>query len=111
MDYNNRKFRAIVNSEGGEVDRDLIFHYRQHANILTCAYSGGNIVEGHLIGLVDQEGNIDMRYHQINTRGELRTGICHSKPCLLDNGKIQLHEEWEWVSGMEGRGVSVLEEV
>ncbi|WP_236973730.1 hypothetical protein [Membranihabitans maritimus] len=111
MNYNNRKFRPLKNSKNGEVSEDLIFHYSQEGNILTCKYSGANILAGHLIGLVDPRGNIDMRYHQVNKHGEIKTGICHSKPVVLANGKIQLLEDWEWTSGGKGKGTSVLEEL
>jgi hypothetical protein len=111
MNYNNKKFRPISNSENGEVSDDMIFHYRQNGNILSCNYHGENIIKGHLIGLVDDRGNIDMRYHQINKNGELMTGTCQSKPEVLKNGKIKLLEEWQWTSGDKSKGNSVLEEI
>jgi len=39
-----------------------------------------------------------MRYHQVNKNGELLTGVCNSKPVLTSNGKLQLHECWQWTS-------------
>jgi hypothetical protein len=53
----------------------MVFEYKQVGNILTSEYSGGQIVKGQLIELVDKDGNIDMRYHQINDKGELLIGI------------------------------------
>ena len=111
MNYHNKKFRAISNTENGEVSGDMVFHYKQSENILTCEYQGGEIVKGHLIGLVDKKGNIDMRYHQVNRKGELLTGICHSKPEMMEKGKIRLIENWQWTSGDKSVGNSVLEEV
>ncbi|MCH7397797.1 n-acetylglutamate synthase [Belliella sp. DSM 107340] len=111
INYHNKKFRAISNSPNGEVSSQMIFHYQQHGNVLTCAYSGGEIIKGHLIGLVDDKGNIDMRYHQVNAKGNLMTGTCKSTPELLENGKIRLHEKWAWTSGDCSHGESVLEEV
>ena len=111
MNYNNRKFRPISNSENGEVSNDMIFHYQQTDNILTCTYHGENIISGHLIGLVDMNGTIEMNYHQVNLNGKLMTGICYSKPELLKNGKIRLHEKWEWTSGDKSKGNSILEEI
>ena len=111
MNYNNKKFRPIVNSENGETTGETIFTYKQVGNILTSEYKGGQIVKGHLIGLVDTHGNIEMRYHQINTKGELMTGKCTSTPEILSNGKIRLHETWQWTSGDKSKGTSVLEEV
>lgn len=111
INYNNKKFRPIQNSENGETSEETIFHYKQVGEILTSEYSGGQIRKGHLIGLVDENGNIEMRYHQVNTKGELMTGICVSKPEILENGKIRLHETWEWTSGDRSKGQSVLEEI
>ena len=110
IDYNNKVFRPVANTENGETSNETVFHYRQSGNVLTSAYSGGKIVQGHLIGLVDAAGNINMRYHQVNVHGELMTGICTSVPELLPNGKIRLHETWEWTSGDRSKGNSVLEE-
>jgi len=111
MNYNNRNFKPVSNSENAEVSSDTIFQYRQSGNILTCEYQGENILKGHLIGLVDKNGNIEMRYHQINRNGELMTGACHSKHEMMDNGKIRLIEEWQWTSGDKSKGNSILEEI
>jgi hypothetical protein len=64
-----------------------------------------------LIGLVDEEGKIEMRYQQINDRIELMTGICFSTPEVLSNGKISLHENWQWTSGDCLKATSVIEEI
>lgn len=111
IDYNNKKFRPVTNTENGDTDSETIFEYKQTGNILTSNYSGGKIVSGHLIGLVDGHGNIDMRYHHINVNGEIMTGICNSSSEILPNGKIRLHEKWQWTSDDFSEGESVLEEI
>jgi hypothetical protein len=111
MNYNNKKFRPVSNTENGETSSETIFEYKQEGNILTSTYSGGKIIKGHLIGLVDENGNIDMRYHQVNEKGELMTGICKSKPEIMENGKIRLHEKWQWTSNDNSKGNSILEEI
>jgi hypothetical protein len=111
MNYNNKTFRPVSNTENGETSEETIFVYKQTENILTSEYSGGKIIHGHLIGLVDADGNIDMRYHQINDKGEIMTGVCTSIPEILQNGKIRLHETWQWTSGDLSKGESVIEEV
>ena len=108
MNYHNRKFRPEATSSNGEVDLETVFHYQQSGNVLTCSYQGANIVRGQLIGLVDASGKIDMRYQQVNTAGELRTGQCESTPEALPNGKIHLHERWRWTSGNQTSGTSTL---
>ena len=111
MNYNDKKFRPISNTENGETSNETIFHYKQTGNVLTSEYSGGKIKLGHLIGLVDENGNIEMRYHQLNDKGELMTGVCKSKPEILENGKIRLHENWYWTSGDNSKGQSIIEEI
>ncbi len=111
MNYNGKKFSPVSNTDNGEVDAETIFHYQQNANILTCEYGGNAIVQGHLIGLVAEDGSIDMRYHQVNKAGVLMTGICKSIPEVLSDGRIRLHETWQWTSGDMSKGESVLEEV
>ena len=111
MYYNDKKFRPISNTENGETSNQTLFHYKQDGNMLTAHYSGGKIKYGHLIGLVDKSGNIEMRYHQVNDKDELMTGICISRPEILANGKIRLHESWEWTSGDKSTGKSIIEEL
>lgn len=111
MNYNNKSFKPVQTSENGETTNETIFNYRQTGVVLTAEYKGGKIVRGHLLGQVDAKGNIDMRYHQINTKGELMTGTCRSSPEVLSNGKIRLHEEWRWTSGDCSSGKSVIEEI
>jgi hypothetical protein len=111
MNYNNKKFKPVQNSENAETSGETIFEYKQSGNILTSEYYGGQIIKGHLIGLVDKEGNIEMRYHQINTKGDLMTGICFSNPEVTKTGKVRLYENWKWTSGDKSSGQSILEEI
>lgn len=110
INYNNKVFKPTSNTENGETSNETVFLYKQVGNIIASEYSGGKIIKGHLIGLVDEAGNINMRYHQVNEKGELMTGICKSLPEILSNGKIRLHENWEWTSGDMSKGNSVIEE-
>lgn len=111
MNYHGKQFRPISNSTNGEVSEDMIFSYFQDGDILTCQYSGSIISSGQLIGIVNQSGEINMRYQQVNRNGQLMTGICVSTPELMDNGKIRLHEKWQWTSGDLSKGESILEEI
>lgn len=111
INYDGKIFIPLSNSENGEVDLEMQFKYRQTGNLLTSDYVGKNIRLGHLIALVDENGCLDMRYHQVNDRGEITTGICKSTPEILSNGKIRLHEKWQWTSGDLSEGNSILEEL
>ncbi|MEL4307871.1 n-acetylglutamate synthase [Joostella sp. CR20] len=111
INYHNKSFRAVSNSENGQTSEETIFYYKQEGNILTAKYSGGAIKKGHLIGLVSEDGVIDMRYHQIDIEGNLRTGKCKSIPETLEDGSLRLHESWEWTSDDFSKGTSVIEEI
>ncbi|QCK15784.1 n-acetylglutamate synthase [Mangrovivirga cuniculi] len=111
INYDNKRFSPVNNTDNSETSEETIFHYFQQGTIVTAYYRGGNIKKGHLIGIVDSKGNIDMRYHQVNTNGQLMTGECKSTPEILNNGKIRLHEKWTWTSGDQSSGESVIEEI
>lgn len=111
INYDGKKFRAILNSENGEVSEDLIFEYRQIGDLLSCHYSGTQIRKGFLLGIVSPSGVIEMTYQQVNFQNELRTGKCISTPEVMKNGRICLHEVWEWTNGDLSSGYSLLEEI
>ncbi|MDP1814685.1 MAG: n-acetylglutamate synthase [Leadbetterella sp.] len=111
MNYNKKLFKAISNTQNGDTSSETIFEYIQNGNVLSSKYSGGKILVGHLIGIVNELGLINMRYHHINSEGELMTGICISNPEMLPNGKVRLHEKWRWTSGDCSEGESILEEI
>ena len=67
-------FRTIANTQNGEVSGDTVFYYQQQGFLVSATYSGGAILFGHLVGLVDAEGVMDIRYHHVNDKGELMTG-------------------------------------
>jgi len=111
INYNDKKFKAVQNTINGETSEETVFHYKQNGNIVSSDYSGGNIVKGHLVGIVSPNGEINMRYHQINIEGKLMTGTCKSTPEVLLNGKIRLHEEWQWTCNDRSKGKSIIEEL
>lgn len=111
INYNGKKFKAVINTANGETSEETIFLYNQKGNILTSEYSGGKIVKGHLLAIVEEDGSLNMRYHQINNKGQLMTGICKSTPEIMANGKIRLNEDWQWTSGDFSKGKSVIEEI
>jgi hypothetical protein len=110
IDYNNRVFRPVSTSANSETSAETVFHYKQQGNVISCEYRGGKISSGHLIGLVGENGNIEMRYHQVNDCNELLTGTCSSRPEILASGKIRLYEDWQWTCREGSKGQSILEE-
>lgn len=111
INYNERTFKAESNSEAGEVGSETLFHYRQQGEVVTATYSGGSIVDGHLIASVNDSGELDMRYHHVNIAGELKCGKCHSVPEVLNDGRLCMHETWQWLCDDMSSGQSILIEV
>lgn len=111
IDYNHRFFRGVSNSSGGDVDGDTVFHYRQKGDVVWATYEGGAVRFGTLTALILPDGRLDMRYQQIAASGVFKTGRCVSVPEVLPDGRISLHESWQWREGGEGLGHSGVEEI
>lgn len=111
INYDRRRFRSVSNSETGEVGAGTLFEYHQRDGVVWATYEGGAIRFGTLIATVDEDGVLDMRYHHVNAAGELMTGRCRSTPEVLPDGRLRLHERWQWTSGDGSSGESVIEEV
>ena len=79
--------------------------------MVTATYSGGNIRFGQIIGRVDPDGILEMRYQHLDRDGELMTGYCKTTPEILPSGKMRLHEKWRWTCGHRSTGRSILEEI
>lgn len=111
INYNERTFAAVSNSEGGEVSSETIFHYRQQGNVVWATYAGGEVAFGTLVAKALGDGSLDMRYSHVNLRGELMTGVCRSTPEVLPDKRLRLHERWRWTCGDFSEGESVVEEI
>lgn len=116
INYDNRKFISVQNSAIGEVSAETVFHYRQKGELVWAEYAGGEIVYGSLIAKCGADGSLDMRYHHLNKKGKLMSGTCVSEPEILADGRIRLHEKWQWTSGFCANGTctnghSIIEEI
>jgi len=111
INYHGRKFAGISNAAHGQVNSDTVFQYQQNEHILTAKYKGGLIREGYMLGLVNEDNTLQFVYHHIDIEGNIKSGHCISTPELLPDGRIRLHERWQWTYGGEGKGESVVEEI
>jgi len=115
INYNGRQFRPFSTTGLSDTTDQTLFTYMQSHNVLSGIYTGGHIQSGHLIGLVDSHGHIDMRYHHVTHDSILMTGMCQSIPHIMPNGKLQLHETWQWtnpdIDPGQSKGTSILEEI
>lgn len=111
MNYHGKRFKAVENTPNGESSDSTVFHYCQEEDIIYASYFGGEIQRGHLLGKEDSIGRIQMVYHHINTKGEIRTGKCDSEPYFTEDGKLRLKEVWKWTNGDQSSGISEIEEI
>jgi hypothetical protein len=111
MDYDDRRFASVTNSAAGDVGAGTMFHYRQQADVVWGTYEGGGIAMGTLIARVLADGSLDLRYQHVTREGAIKAGRCASKPEILTDGRIRLHERWQWTEGGAEAGESIIEEV
>jgi len=109
MNYDGRLFRPLTNSPNGQVNGDTEFHYRQQGDLLTATYHGGGIRHGQIVGRVLADHSLDFCYQHLTDSGELRSGRCQSTPELLPDGRLRLHERWQWSTGDRSSGESVIQ--
>lgn len=111
INYDGKAFATVMNSESGEVSGATIFHYHQDKEVFWAEYSGGEILRGFMIGLVGPQGQIDFNYQHLNMGRQIRLGKCRSTPEIMQDGRIRLHETWQWLDGEGQKGTSVIEEL
>jgi hypothetical protein len=105
FNFNNKKFRLIENSGNGKVNADTIFEYKQDGNLVTADYYGGTIKYGKIIA--DLQGDkLHMLYQCLTTGNELKAGKAIAQISFMENGKMKLNLDWEWLGGAHDKGVS-----
>jgi hypothetical protein len=109
--YEGRRFRPVTNTPNGQVNGETLFVYRQTGDLLTATYAGGGIRCGQMTGVVSADGALRFCYQHVTDVGELRSGVCQSRPERLADGRIRLHETWRWTLGETSAGESMVEEV
>ena len=104
-----RRFQAMADVAGGDVDARTVFEYAEEAGLVHARYGGGAIRLGFLVGTRDGD-TLRFRYAQVRADGTTASGRCESRIEVLEDGRLRLHETWAWES-QPGEGTSVVEEV
>lgn len=108
--YDGKVFSPVCNSETGEVSSATVFHYHQKEDVFWAEYSGGDVIRGFMVGLVHPDGQLEFKYQHVNQEKAIRLGECRSRPEILADGRIRLHESWQWLDGGRRKGASIVEE-
>lgn len=112
INLDGRRFAVAANTTNGDVTPGLVFHYRQSGSRVWSLYEdGAGIRFGMLVAAMQADGSLDMRYQHLDGGDQFRTGRCHSWPASLPDGKLRLHETWQWTNGDLSAGSSILDEV
>lgn len=111
FDLNNRKFSSVTNTENGDVGSQTVFYYRQEGEMVWADYGGGSVRRGSLIARWVEENLLEMHYQHLSTDNEFKTGRCLSRPEQLSDGRLRMHEEWQWTSSDQSSGTSTIEEI
>ncbi|WP_380676585.1 hypothetical protein [Salinigranum sp. GCM10025319] len=104
-----RVFTSTSNTTDGDVGGETYFWFDQSDDVVHARYEGGAVRLGHLVGRHLGE-TLDFRYTHLTEGGETATGHSIDRIEWLEDGRLRLHEEWEWDS-KPGSGTSVLEEL
>jgi hypothetical protein len=103
-----RVFRVAEMADAGEASTETVFEYHEQDGVVWARYQGGAVRLGFLVGTRD--GNqLDLRYSQLNERGETSNGRCSTAISVLPDGRLRLSEVWAWES-KPGAGTSAAEE-
>lgn len=105
-----RRFRDVTPDHAGDVGDDTVFEYHEAGDgTIWASYAGGTVRLGYLVGTRSGEA-LSFRYVHVTTTGETASGRCDSRIERLDDGRLRLHESWNWES-KPGSGTSIVEEI
>ena len=105
IDFNNKTFSLITNSENGEVDETTIFEYEQKGDLVTANYYGGTIKYGKIIAVL-KDDKLDMLYQCLTVDNELKAGKAIAHIIVTPEDKIRLKLHWHWLDDENLSGIS-----
>lgn len=110
ISLDGRRFRDVTADHAGDVGDDTYFEYREEPDgVVHARYEGGSVRLGYLVG-TRTDDNLDFRYTHVTEKGDTASGRCRSRIESLPDGRLRMHETWEWTSH-PGSGTSVVEEI
>lgn len=104
INFNNKVFKLVQNSDQGSVSNQTKFVYKQEGNLVTADYYGGEIRYGKIIAELKNE-KLYMMYQCMTITNELKAGKAIADITFNTKGKIILKLNWEWLTSQE-KGIS-----
>lgn len=104
--FNNRILVSSANSAIRDVTIGTRFHFSNYGAIIRAKFFGENIINGELIGMVNQIGVLEAIFNYCNRDAQYYSGICSFK---LENIH-ELHGVWALAGDETKENRLVLEE-
>jgi len=104
INFNNKTFHLVDNSDNGKVNADTIFKYQQEGDLVTADYYGGSVIYGKIIAEL-QGDELHMLYNCYTSDKELKAGKAIAAISITKEGKIKLDLNWQWLES-DKRGTS-----
>ena len=96
-------------AEQGVVGSDTRLVFMQKGTRVLARYAGGSVTRGCLVGrLFGSE--LQFRYAQRETSGEIHAGRSRCEVMRLRDGRVRILEHFEWTT-RTGRGTNVFDEL
>ncbi|MFG2064562.1 hypothetical protein ACGFIK_24435 [Micromonospora sp. NPDC048871] len=107
ISYDGRRFRRPEEVTDGGAPTAV---YHQQGDLVWAEVAGGEVRRGSLVGRCAEDGTLAFSYSMVLQGGEVISGRSVSRPEILADGRIRLHEEWERFAPRASAGTSAIEE-
>lgn len=108
--FHKKQFKAIVNDGVDvEVTTETIFNFYQNQALIYAEYKGGKVKYGEIFGHIEND-TVRFYYSQTNFEGGKNQGSSSDEIKVLENGKLELIDRWEW-KNKSGQGFCIMEEM
>jgi hypothetical protein len=99
-----RRMRVASTDPDGVVSAETVLEFTQTGDVVSARYSGGAIVDGHLIGRLDPSGTLlHFCYVQVDLRGNVDAGTSIGTIGRMQDGRLRLTEEFQWFGVLFGK--------
>ena len=96
-------------ADHGVVGSDTVLEFHQRGATVWAEYCGGEVTVGFLAGTL-RGTKLEFRYTQVERSGEVHGGLSHGELERLPNGRIRIHEHFQWASRDES-GTNIFDEI
>ncbi len=111
MNLEGKSFKAYRNSINGSLNSETVMSFTSDGDFISGSYSGGTILEGHVLAKRTSENELEMLYQGATIAGEIQAGKAHALFTEIESDKLMMHLNWQWLTGDQSKGESDWEEV